>query len=576
MTIFDRGYSFYVVVNIPRPLIPIFKRKQIWKSLHTRDKKVANIRSLSTIARINAMFVREMQMKHIKGFGDEYDKDFDIEFDRIFSSVKRIQEPYEYSDGAIEDIALDFCIEQISEDKGKVIKSVDTLNYYNLLLKEYIEEYHLGHFAAIESSLERYLYYKKMQKPTESCKENMLRAFLLAFIQYLEFIIEYIKGAEIRNYPIKLISSPPLIEQLQKTNLDPITYKKPNLTLSELAETYNNELSRNNVSQAQKNKINQRMRVISELLNNKKIRDIEPEDLQELVLTLQFLPLRLKSEQIAHLDKIINENKKHPEKCISDKTRADYVQSLKSIFTWALKRKYIRENVMDEIDIPSPEKTKEITKYQPFTVQQLQKIFHSDFYSKHWDNNRQRRSFFWIGLLGLYTGARLNEICQLQFDDIQEEYGIKFISINENDGKHVKTKAGIRKIPIHQELIKLGFLEFVNFMKKQSPTKNKRIFMDLEPNTRGELSAQPSKWFGKLLDSLGLKDKGLVFHSFRHTVRTILRNNNCPIDRVQRLCGWEGSNSLSEHYGTISIKVLADEINGKLVFEGLNLSHLHI
>lgn len=91
-----------------------------------------------------------------------------------------------------------------------------------------------------------------MQKPTVSCKENMLRAFMLAFIQYLEIIIEYIKGAEIRNYPIKLISSPPLIEQLQKTNLDPITYKKPNLTLSELAETYNNELSRNNVSQAQK------------------------------------------------------------------------------------------------------------------------------------------------------------------------------------------------------------------------------------------------------------------------------------------------------------------------------------
>lgn len=102
------------------------------------------------------------------------------------------------------------------------------------------------------------------------------------------------------------------------------------------------------------------MRVISELLNNKKIRDIEPEDLQELVLTLQFLPLRLKSEQISHLDKIINENKKHPERCISDKTCADYVQSLKSIFTWALKRKYIRENVMDEIDIPSPEKQKRL------------------------------------------------------------------------------------------------------------------------------------------------------------------------------------------------------------------------
>lgn len=78
--------------------------------------------------------------------------------------------------------------------------------------------------------------------------------------------------------------------------------------------------------------------------------------------------------------------------------------------------------------------------------------------------------------MGLYTGARLNEICQLQFDDIQEEDGIKFISINENDGKHVKTKAGIRKIPIHQELIKLGFWEFVNLMQKQSPAKKQTYF----------------------------------------------------------------------------------------------------
>lgn len=87
MTIFDRGYSFYVVVNVPRPLIPIFKRKQIWKSLHTRDKKVANIRSLSTIAKINTMFVREMQMKQLKGFGD----DFDLEFDSIFPTYKKFK-----------------------------------------------------------------------------------------------------------------------------------------------------------------------------------------------------------------------------------------------------------------------------------------------------------------------------------------------------------------------------------------------------------------------------------------------------------------------------------------------------
>ena len=168
------------------------------------------------------------------------------------------------------------------------------------------------------------------------------------------------------------------------------------------------------------------------------------DDLQELVYLVQFLPPRLnKTEAYSNIQKIIEYGKKHPENCISDKTASDYIQNLKTLFAWAYKRKYIKENPIDEIDIPVFETTKTTAKYQSFTVQQLQKIFHSDFYSKHWDNNRQRRSFFWIGLLGLYTGARLNEICQLQFDDIQEEDGIKFISINENDGKHVKTKAGI-------------------------------------------------------------------------------------------------------------------------------------
>ena len=88
---------------------------------------------------------------------------------------------------------------------------------------------------------------------------------------------------------------------------------------------------------------------------------------------------------------------------------------------------------------------------------------------------------------------------------------------------------------MHNELLRIGFLEFVAKMKKIAPKNkdNKRIFFTLKPNTRGEYSAQPSKWFGKMLDDLGLKQKGLCFHSWRHIARTILRNNNCPIDRVQ-------------------------------------------
>ena len=578
MHLYNRGSSYYLVVNVPCDLIPIYRKKQIWVSLRTKDKNIANIRSLMILSKLEYQFLTERQKMSVF-------KNANIRFTLDYNGMPRPQGTSNYNDVQIENYALDFCITKTEDELPTLSKDFPTLQYYKNLHNEYVLAYKNNDFHLVQDALDIYIASHKMLAPTKECLPIFLKSFMLAYIQYLEMAINYLQGAELK-CPTHLRPQMFSYEQTSSVFQAPYSvntpaqtevYKKPNLNLSELVKVYNGEASRHNVSKAQKDKINKRIETINLLLNNKKIRDITADDLQELVYLVQFLPPRLnKTEAYSNIKKIIEYGKKHPENCISDKTASDYIQNLKTLFAWAYKRKYIKENPIDEIDIPVFETSKTTAKYQSFTVQQLQTIFHSDFYSKHWDNNRQRRSFFWIGLLGLYTGARLNEICQLQFDDIQEEDGIKFISINENDGKHVKTKAGIRKIPIHQELIKLGFLEFVNFMKKQSPARNKRIFMDLEPNTRGELSAQPSKWFGKLLDSLGLKDKGLVFHSFRHTVRTILRNNNCPIDRVQRLCGWEGSNSLSEHYGTISIKVLAKELNEKLVFEGLNLSHLYI
>ena len=92
---------------------------------------------------------------------------------------------------------------------------------------------------------------------------------MLAFIQYLEIIIDYIKGAPIKE-PVQLISSPPLLEQSIAPYTHPITYKKPNLSLADLSEVYNNEMSRNNVSQTQKDKINQRLYIMSLMLEHKK------------------------------------------------------------------------------------------------------------------------------------------------------------------------------------------------------------------------------------------------------------------------------------------------------------------
>ena len=259
MKLYNRGSSYYVVVNVPRSLISVFKKKQIWQSLHTTDKNVANVRSMAIIAKINNLFVMEKYKMTIKGFGDGMDDDFDL------NVSPSSDETYDYDDAAIESFALDFCVKNINKDKKTLIKSLETLNYYNLLLKENIELYHSHNFKNMQPSVDIYISVNHLIKPSEACRDKFLQTFMLALIQYLEIIINYIKGAEIKE-PQTLVYTPPLLEEFIATNLDPRTYKKADLTLVELVDVFNNELARNNVSQAQKDKITQRISVINHLL----------------------------------------------------------------------------------------------------------------------------------------------------------------------------------------------------------------------------------------------------------------------------------------------------------------------
>jgi hypothetical protein len=55
----------------------------------------------------------------------------------------------------------------------------------------------------------------------------------------------------------------------------------------------------------------------------------------------------------------------------------------------------------------------------------------------------------------------LGEICQLYVADIRQEDGIYIFDVNDDgDDKALKTASSRRKIPIHSELIKRGFIEY--------------------------------------------------------------------------------------------------------------------
>jgi integrase len=182
---------------------------------------------------------------------------------------------------------------------------------------------------------------------------------------------------------------------------------------------------------------------------------------------------------------------------------------------------------------------------------------------------------YWLPLLGLWTSARLGELCQLLLSDIREIDGVWCLEIKAGGEKHVKSRAAERRVPIHPELKRLGFIEHVQQLQRQGTI---RLFPEIEPGPGGDLSDTISKWFGRLLRLTLSKEAvsadGLTFHSFRHTVKDALRAARVD-ERVQdALIGHETDHVSSQYGEGYQVPRLFAEIS-KMRHEGLDLSALH-
>lgn len=178
----------------------------------------------------------------------------------------------------------------------------------------------------------------------------------------------------------------------------------------------------------------------------------------------------------------------------------------------------------------------------------------------------------WLPLLALYTGARVEELGQLLVSDIGKEADVSFIHINTLDeGKRLKTQTSHRKVPIHADLLRCGFLAYV---KERSKTSNGQLFPELRPDKHGALTGNWSKWWGRYARSHGITDSRKVFHSFRHTFKTACRQAGLPKEIHDAITG-HSSADVGDRYGEgYPVAVLARELE-KVHYDGLDLARLY-
>ena len=111
--------------------------------------------------------------------------------------------------------------------------------------------------------------------------------------------------------------------------------------------------------------------------------------------------------------------------------------------------------------------------------------------------------------LGLYTGARVEELCRLKVDDIIIEDNHRALRIAKS-----KTQAGTRTVPLHPAITAL-------VDRLAADSKDGYLVFSKSKNQYDERSTGLSRRFGRLKSSLGYGPE-LVFHSLRKTVTTKL------------------------------------------------------
>ncbi len=144
----------------------------------------------------------------------------------------------------------------------------------------------------------------------------------------------------------------------------------------------------------------------------------------------------------------------------------------------------------------------------------------------------------WFGvMLGLYSGARVNEIGQLQISDVEQQDGVWGFSVRRRAElrQRTKNKASLRFVPIAKPVLDAGLLGYINDARKAGHT---RLFPNLPNSTGLGFGRQLSRQFSAYLKAeCEISEAGRGFHAFRHTLASELERNGASMHEIAAITG---------------------------------------
>lgn len=400
-----------------------------------------------------------------------------------------------------------------------------------------------GETNVFRGALEQFLHlFEYDVHASEDDMKRLTRAFAHAATRTNEQLLSRLEGND--------VSTPPSAQRLDTPMLSAVTqdyvahYKK-------LGHT------------SMLKKVNGVLSMLVEVVGDKPIGTLRQADLERFVEGVQHLPPHWKvvcKRQAIDINKLIEMQKGEISKGTFDGT---YLASLKP-FLDHCRRKYQDQGwpmtiTLDGVRYTGSRKKSEAGQ-RAMTNHEMKRLFEGPEMQAFASNPRDAHRY-WLPHVSLFTGARMNELCQVnpQVDIKQDESGIWFLSLDESSDGHVdikksiKTSGSRRRVPIHSQLIALGFLEYAHHVQAQGHTL---LFPGFPPSV-SRAAPKAGKWFGQLLHELDLRDDSpgarlVGLHAFRSTLL-----------RQAMLLGIPGIEAITGHSSTVKVKEEREDHDGK-------------
>lgn len=201
------------------------------------------------------------------------------------------------------------------------------------------------------------------------------------------------------------------------------------------------------------------------------------------------------------------------------------MSQLSTLLGYASTLQWISGNPAQRLSLPDKRREDEIR--EACSNDDVKAIFEALQRDKKAFYESGRYERFWLPLLGLYSGARVNELAQLSVEDVFIEDGIAAIRITDKGDplKRLKSESSRRDLPLHNHLLTLGFMIYVDNVKAQG---HQKLFPNLKPGPKGYSHYFVAKHFtgknGWMRKKVPAVSDNITFHNFRHTVATQFKN----------------------------------------------------